>query len=94
MVGDGEAETGPLATAWHSKKFLNPLRDGAVTPILRLNGYKILNPTAPLSGCTEGHKLRGMALDLFPGAGEPRGEASERLKRNGKRGSIHGNYKI
>lgn len=45
MVGDGEAETGPLATAWHSNKFLNPIRDGAVLPILHLNGYKIANPT-------------------------------------------------
>lgn len=44
-VGDGEAETGPLATAWHSNKFLNPIRDGAVLPILHLNGYKINNPT-------------------------------------------------
>ena len=45
MAGDGEAETGPLATAWHSTKFLNPARDGAVLPILHLNGYKIANPT-------------------------------------------------
>ena len=45
MVGDGEAETGPLATAWHSNKFLNPARDGAVLPVLHLNGYKIANPT-------------------------------------------------
>jgi xylulose-5-phosphate/fructose-6-phosphate phosphoketolase len=45
VVGDGEAETGPLATAWHSNKFLNPVRDGAVLPILNLNGYKISNPT-------------------------------------------------
>jgi xylulose-5-phosphate/fructose-6-phosphate phosphoketolase len=45
MVGDGEAETGPLATSWHSNKFLNPVRDGAVLPILHLNGYKIANPT-------------------------------------------------
>ena len=44
-MGDGEAETGPLATAWHSNKFLNPIRDGAVLPILNLNGYKIANPT-------------------------------------------------
>ncbi len=44
-VGDGEAETGPLATSWHSGKFLNPIRDGAVLPILHLNGYKINNPT-------------------------------------------------
>jgi xylulose-5-phosphate/fructose-6-phosphate phosphoketolase len=45
VVGDGEAETGPLATAWHSNKFLNPMTDGAVLPILHLNGYKIANPT-------------------------------------------------
>jgi xylulose-5-phosphate/fructose-6-phosphate phosphoketolase len=45
VVGDGEAETGPLATAWHSNKFLNPITDGAVLPILHLNGYKIHNPT-------------------------------------------------
>lgn len=45
IVGDGEAETGPLSTAWHSNKFLNPLHDGAVLPILHLNGYKIANPT-------------------------------------------------
>src|SRR5216110_1297852 len=45
VVGDGEAETGPLATSWHSNKFLNPARDGAVLPILNLNGYKIANPT-------------------------------------------------
>lgn len=44
-VGDGEAETGPLATAWHSNKFLNPIRDGSVLPILHLNGYKINNPS-------------------------------------------------
>jgi xylulose-5-phosphate/fructose-6-phosphate phosphoketolase len=47
VVGDGESETGPLATAWHSNKFLNPARDGAVLPILHLNGYKINNPTIP-----------------------------------------------
>ncbi len=45
IVGDGEAETGPLATSWHSNKFINPIRDGAVLPILHLNGYKINNPT-------------------------------------------------
>ncbi|HTR35765.1 MAG TPA: phosphoketolase family protein [Bryobacteraceae bacterium] len=45
VVGDGEAETGPLATAWHSNKFLNPITDGVVLPILHLNGYKIANPT-------------------------------------------------
>jgi xylulose-5-phosphate/fructose-6-phosphate phosphoketolase len=45
IIGDGEAETGPLATSWHSNKFLNPIHDGAVLPILHLNGYKIANPT-------------------------------------------------
>src|SRR5271156_3110512 len=45
VVGDGEAETGALATSWHSNKFLNPIRDGAVLPILHLNGFKIANPT-------------------------------------------------
>jgi xylulose-5-phosphate/fructose-6-phosphate phosphoketolase len=47
VVGDGESETGPLAASWHSNKFLNPARDGAVLPILHLNGYKIANPTIP-----------------------------------------------
>src|SRR5690606_31311865 len=45
VIGDGEAETGPLAAAWHSNKFINPAHDGAVLPILHLNGYKIANPT-------------------------------------------------
>jgi xylulose-5-phosphate/fructose-6-phosphate phosphoketolase len=45
VIGDGEAETGPMATSWHSNKYLNPIRDGAVLPILHLNGYKIANPT-------------------------------------------------
>ncbi len=45
VIGDGEAETGPLAASWHSNKFLNPVHDGAVIPILHLNGYKIANPT-------------------------------------------------
>ena len=45
VVGDGEAETGPLATSWHSNKFLNPVTDGVVLPILHLNGYKIANPS-------------------------------------------------
>lgn len=47
VIGDGESETGPLATSWHSNKFLNPASDGAVLPILHLNGYKISNPTVP-----------------------------------------------
>src|SRR6202161_3705926 len=47
VIGDGEAETGPLAASWHSNKFLNPVTDGAVLPVLHLNGYKIANPTVP-----------------------------------------------
>jgi xylulose-5-phosphate/fructose-6-phosphate phosphoketolase len=60
-VGDGEAETGPLATSWHSNKFLNPVRDGAVLPILHLNGYKINNPTllARISGEELGDLFKG-----------------------------------
>ncbi|MDW6024821.1 phosphoketolase family protein [Mesorhizobium sp. BAC0120] len=63
VVGDGEAETGPLAAAWHSNKFLNPARDGAVLPILHLNGYKIANPT--ILGRMKDEDLR----DLFTGYG-------------------------
>jgi xylulose-5-phosphate/fructose-6-phosphate phosphoketolase len=63
VVGDGEAETGPLAASWHSNKFLNPARDGAVLPILHLNGYKIANPTI-LSRLTDAHLTQ-----LFTGYG-------------------------
>ncbi len=63
VVGDGESETGPLATSWHSNKFLNPIRDGAVLPILHLNGYKIANPTV-LARIT-----REELDDLFKGYG-------------------------
>src|SRR6267142_478044 len=63
VVGDGEAETGPLATSWHSNKFLNPIRDGAVLPTLHLNGYKINNPT--LLSRISHEELR----DLFTGYG-------------------------
>jgi xylulose-5-phosphate/fructose-6-phosphate phosphoketolase len=61
VVGDGEAETGPLATSWHISKFLNPIRDGAVLPILSLNGYKINNPTllARISHDEVEHLFRG-----------------------------------
>ena len=61
VIGDGEAETGPLATSWHSNKFLNPATDGAVLPILHLNGYKIANPCilARLSHEELDHLLRG-----------------------------------
>jgi xylulose-5-phosphate/fructose-6-phosphate phosphoketolase len=63
VVGDGESETGPLATSWHSNMFLNPARDGAVIPILHLNGYKIANPTVP--GRLSDDKL----IQLFTGYG-------------------------
>jgi xylulose-5-phosphate/fructose-6-phosphate phosphoketolase len=63
VVGDGESETGPLATSWHSNKFLNPARDGAVVPILHLNGYKIANPT--VLGRLSDDKL----IQLFTGYG-------------------------
>ena len=63
VVGDGEAETGPMAASWHSNKFLNPARDGAVLPILHLNGYKIANPTV-LARIPEDE-----LLDLFRGYG-------------------------
>ncbi len=59
IVGDGEAESGPLAASWHSNKFLNPARDGAVLPILHLNGYKIANPTV-LARIPEGELLELM----------------------------------
>ena len=63
VVGDGEAETGPLATSWHSNKFLNPATDGAVLPILHLNGYKIANPTI-LARISDAE-----LMDLFSGYG-------------------------
>ena len=63
VVGDGEAETGPMATSWHSNKFLNPERDGCVLPILHLNGYKIANPTVLARISKE------ELLDLFKGYG-------------------------
>jgi xylulose-5-phosphate/fructose-6-phosphate phosphoketolase len=63
VVGDGESETGPLAGSWHSNKFLNPARDGAVLPILHLNGYKIANPTVP------GRMMDQELTQLFNGYG-------------------------
>lgn len=67
VVGDGEAETGPLATSWHSNKFLNPVTDGAVLPILHLNGYKIANPTilARMPRAELEHLMRGYGYEPF-----------------------------
>ncbi len=74
MVGDGEAETGPLAASWHANKFLDPVHDGAVLPILHLNGYKIANPTV-LARIPEeelDQLLRGYGHDpLFVGGDDP-----------------------
>ena len=74
VVGDGEAETGPIAAAWHSNKFINPARDGAVLPILHLNGYKIANPTvlARLSDAELEHLFIGYGYEpLFVEGSEP-----------------------
>ena len=67
VVGDGEAETGPLAASWHSNKFINPARDGAVLPILHLNGYKIANPTvlARIGDEELEHLFRGYGYQPF-----------------------------
>ena len=70
VVGDGEAESGPLATSWHSDKFLDPARDGAVLPVPHLNGYEIANPTvlariprAELTALLEGHGHRPLYVE-------------------------------
>jgi xylulose-5-phosphate/fructose-6-phosphate phosphoketolase len=72
VVGDGEAETGPLATSWHSNKFLNPATDGAVLPILHLNGYKIANPTvlARIPQAELEDLFRGYGYEPFTLAGD------------------------
>ncbi|MEZ4503551.1 MAG: phosphoketolase family protein [Dehalococcoidia bacterium] len=79
VVGDGEAETGPLATAWHSNKFLNPITDGAVLPILHLNGYKIANPTVlaripadELERLLEGYGYEPLLVDSSEFGDDPR----------------------
>jgi phosphoketolase len=66
MVGDSEAETGPLATAWHSNKFLNPIRDGAILPILHLNGYKINNPPFWPVSATKNSRIFSRATAIGP----------------------------
>lgn len=83
VVGDGEAETGPLATAWHSNKFLNPVHDGAVLPILHLNGYKIANPTilARISVKNWISCSRAMAISLY-----------RRRRRSSDHAPAHGRY--
>ena len=81
VIGDGEAETGPLATSWHSNKFLNPVTDGAVLPILHLNGYKIANPTvlARIPAAELDSLLRGYGYLPFTVAGEDPKVVHQRL---------------
>ncbi len=81
VIGDGEAETGPLAGSWHSNKFLNPVRDGAVLPILHLNGYKIANPTV-LARIPEEELealLRGYGYNVHTVAGDDPASVHQRL---------------
>ena len=95
VVGDGEAETGPLAAGWHSNKFLNPATDGAVLPILHLNGYKIANPTVlariphdELEALLRGYGYRPIIVagddpaDRAPAAG---GRPRRRVRRRSRR---------
>ena len=79
VVGDGEAETGPLAASWHSNKFVNPASDGAVLPVLHLNGYKIANPTVLARISRD--ELRGLARRLWVRAPIRRGLGSRRDAR-------------
>src|ERR1700761_2182314 len=81
VIGDGEAETGPLATSWHSNKFLNPATDGAVLPILHLNGYKIANPTvlARIPGEELESLLRGYGYTVHAVEGDDPGLVHQRL---------------
>lgn len=83
IVGDGEAETGPLATSWHSNKFLNPVRDGAVLPILHLNGYKIAGPTvlARISRDELDSLMRGYGYQPHFVEGSEPGEMHEQMAR-------------
>jgi xylulose-5-phosphate/fructose-6-phosphate phosphoketolase len=74
MVGDGESETGPLATSWHSTKFLNPITDGAVLPVLHLNGYKVSPPILM------GRHLANRTLDQQPD--HPRPHFTQRTRES------------
>jgi xylulose-5-phosphate/fructose-6-phosphate phosphoketolase len=83
VVGDGEAETGPLATSWHSNKFLNPTSDGAVLPILHLNGYKIANPCllARISREELDHLMRGYGYTPYYVEGEDPADVHQQMAR-------------
>ena len=89
IVGDGEAETGALATSWHSNKFLNPARDGAVLPILHLNGFKIANPTvlARISRQELTDLLRGYGYDPHFVEGSDPALVHQKSCRDARRGS-------
>ena len=82
VVGDGEAETGPLATSWHSTKFVDPARDGAVLPILHLNGYKIANPTSSPGSPTTSSTLllRGYGHTPYVVTGDDPGDHAPGLR--------------
>lgn len=83
MIGDGEAETGPLAASWHANKFINPVRDGAVLPILHLNGYKIANPTV-LSRISEDELsalMYGYGYDVYFVEGDDPAQVHQALAR-------------
>jgi xylulose-5-phosphate/fructose-6-phosphate phosphoketolase len=81
VVGDGEAETGPLAASWHSNKFLNPARDGAVLPVLHLNGYKIANPSflARIPEAELDALLRGYGYEAFLVSGDEPAKVHQKL---------------
>jgi len=81
VIGDGEAETGPLAASWHSNKFLNPARDGAVLPVLHLNGYKIANPTvlARIPEAELAELMRGYGYDPYFVSGDDPTAVHEQL---------------
>ncbi|MCL1870111.1 MAG: phosphoketolase family protein [Promicromonosporaceae bacterium] len=88
VVGDGEAETGPLATSWHSNKFVNPAQDGVVLPILHLNGYKIANPTVlaripqdELKALMEGYGHKPHFFEVEDGSTESHAEIHRRFAR-------------
>ena len=86
-VGDGEAETGPLAASWHSNKFLDPRTDGAVLPILHLNGYKIANPTVLALNPRTGARVAagGLRLETAVRRGRPTARGASALRRRARR---------
>ena len=86
VVGDGEAETGPLATSWHVNKFLNPIRDGAVLPVLSLNGYKINNPTL-LARISDGRARRACSAATAGRRSSSRAPTPSRCTRRWRRRS-------